>query len=246
MKNGTHPIGIVLFAIVCLCSTGHLSADEPSLDEQLLEGLDSGLLDDLDSIPDAGATDSEQPKTGEDESPLDAELIDQLIEGDDVGSADAADVHLLIGQRMQVAQQRIRSRQTAATTQRLQQKIIDDLERLIEEARKKQCCGGGEGQPKPGPAGQPKAGQPKPDGAASKKPARDGSSETSTDRVGESESPESAIARYRALVKQVWGHLPERIREQMPNTAGEEFLPKYEELIEDYFERLAEESRDDL
>ena len=66
----------------------------------------------------------------------------------------------------------------------------------------------------------------------------------STQRVDKAETSEAKVTRRRALVKQAWGHLPERIREQMPNTASEEFLPKYEEVIEDYFQRMAEEGRE--
>jgi hypothetical protein len=42
-------------------------------------------------------------------------------------------------------------------------------------------------------------------------------------------------------MKDAWGNLPERIREQMMQTSVDEFLPKYELLIEKYFQRLSEE-----
>jgi hypothetical protein len=35
--------------------------------------------------------------------------------------------------------------------------------------------------------------------------------------------------------------LPERIRQQLQNAAVERFLPKYEDLIEAYYRRLAED-----
>ena len=44
------------------------------------------------------------------------------------------------------------------------------------------------------------------------------------------------------MLKEVWGHLPARVREQMQNSASEQFLSKYEELIEKYYERLTEDS----
>ncbi len=257
MKRGSIPLTLPLLAVACLAGINYASADPPtaqppppgqraaeekSLDKQLLEGLDNDLLDDLDALPNPDDGDQAAPRTGDDGSPLDADLIDQLLEGDDLGAADDSDPHLQIGRRMQVAQDRIRARKTAAITQRLQQKIIEDLDGLIDQVRKSKCCGG-DGQRQAGPTGKASQ-QPSAANAQAKKPARDGSPETSTDRVGESESPETDAARYRGLVKQVWGHLPERVREQMPNTSDEEFLPKYEELIENYFRRLAEEGRD--
>lgn len=45
----------------------------------------------------------------------------------------------------------------------------------------------------------------------------------------------------RTLLKSLWGELPEREREQMLQLPVEEFLPKYELLIEQYFQRLSEQ-----
>ena len=45
-----------------------------------------------------------------------------------------------------------------------------------------------------------------------------------------------------ATVKDLWGHLPERSREQMMQSFSEEFLPKYELEIEQYYRRLSEEN----
>ena len=45
------------------------------------------------------------------------------------------------------------------------------------------------------------------------------------------------------MLKEVWGHLPARVREQMQNAASEQFLPKYEAMIEQYYERLTEDSQ---
>ena len=43
------------------------------------------------------------------------------------------------------------------------------------------------------------------------------------------------------MVKDLWGHLPERSREQMLQSFSDEFLPKYELEIEQYYRRLSEE-----
>jgi hypothetical protein len=39
----------------------------------------------------------------------------------------------------------------------------------------------------------------------------------------------------------LWGHLPERQREQMLQSFSDEFLPKYELEIEQYYRRLSED-----
>jgi hypothetical protein len=42
----------------------------------------------------------------------------------------------------------------------------------------------------------------------------------------------------------VWGHLPERIRQQMMSRMVERFLPQYEASIEEYFRRLSDAERE--
>jgi hypothetical protein len=236
---------IFLFGVTPVMAQDPSESDVPAdenktLDQQLLEGLDSGLLDDLEGLsPDRDAT------AGEDrQSDLDADLTDQLLEGDDIGMGDDVDPLTRIARRMQVAQERIRTKRTAATTQRVQQQIIDELAKMIEEARKSQCKSGGQGQPQMGQPNEQKKGNPKTGNSQSRKPADDSRPTKSTDRVDKADSAEASATRRRALVKQIWGQLPERVRDQIPNTGDEEFLPKYADVIEDYFERLATEGRE--
>jgi hypothetical protein len=220
------------------------AADETqTLDQQLLEGLDSGLLDDLEGLsPDKGL--DEAAAGGERESDLDADLADQLTAGDDIGMGDDVDPLTRIARRMQVAQERIRTKRTAATTQRVQQQIIDELAELIEQARKSQCKGGGQSRPQMAQPNQQQAGDPQAANSQSRKPAGDSRPTKSDERVEKADSAETNATRRRALVKQIWGQLPERVRQEILNTGDEEFLPKYADVIEDYFERLANEGRE--
>ena len=52
----------------------------------------------------------------------------------------------------------------------------------------------------------------------------------------------------KAMIRQIpWGQLPQRQREQMLQLGSfEEFLPKYDAMIEEYFKRLAEEKESGL
>ncbi len=50
----------------------------------------------------------------------------------------------------------------------------------------------------------------------------------------------TAVQRHRrSLATSVWGHLPDRVREQLQRSYQEEYLPEYEQLIESYYKRLA-------
>ena len=55
----------------------------------------------------------------------------------------------------------------------------------------------------------------------------------------------AALARRRALIDEVWGHLPPAMRERLLNVGSEKLLPKYEGLIRRYYEALAEPDRAD-
>jgi hypothetical protein len=46
------------------------------------------------------------------------------------------------------------------------------------------------------------------------------------------------------MLKDIWGELPPRLRQQMMQSSIEKFIPKYELLIEEYFKALAEKQRD--
>ena len=45
------------------------------------------------------------------------------------------------------------------------------------------------------------------------------------------------------VVKDVWGHLPDRERQQITQYYREQFMPRYSDLIKQYFSSLAEHSR---
>jgi hypothetical protein len=45
------------------------------------------------------------------------------------------------------------------------------------------------------------------------------------------------------MVRQVWGHLPEKLREEMQQAPKDADLPKYRALIEQYFRAIAEQNQ---
>jgi len=124
---------------------------------------------------------------------------------------------------------------------RAQDQVVAQLDELI-NGLCKQCQGGGNPSPKPPQAGQ--RSQPKPAGGA-----RPGMSaiapRDSTDEPRPSGETHQDLAGREELIKQLWGHLPERSREQMMQSYSGEFLPKYELELEKYYRRLTEEQQAD-
>jgi hypothetical protein len=218
------------------------SGNQPPVDDQLQESLEDGLLEGLDDLPAAGG---QERSAGDGNSklppddPQDEQLLDQL-DGEDVGEA-PEDPLSNIARKMRLAQTRLAGEKISQDTQGLQQQIVTDLEALIKQLQKqkKQSSSSSSassqrpsGQNVQQPDKQPDSGQEKP----SNKPARE-----STQRLGQQDAQPPDPEAVQALVKRVWGHLPDRARQEMQNVSVEEFLPKYREVIEDYFRRLAEE-----
>jgi hypothetical protein len=144
-----------------------------------------------------------------------------------------------LNQRMKQVERRIAEAHSDEKTQRLQKDISDDLAKLVAQLEQqcRQCK-----NPSPSSSQrQQKTSQSKPstkpgDQSADKpadKPARDSSAKTN-----EREAAKVDTARLQEMLKDVWGHLPAHLRQQMEQSANEEFLPKYEAEISQYYRSL--------
>jgi len=152
---------------------------------------------------------------------------------------------LQIARQMREAQQRIGKADSGAGTQQLQRQIVDDLDRLIQQARKKACqCKPGACQSQPSTRTQTGPQQPKPGSPPGKSPNNKPATTSSPRPPGKktTQKPDAA-AETRAAMERLWYLLPQHAREQMLQSPGEEFTPKYELQIEEYFRRLSEEKR---
>ena len=130
-------------------------------------------------------------------------------------------------------------------TRQLEHQVVDQLDRLIEQAKKSggksqpgKCNSPGSARDSVNPPGQ-KPGSPS-GKTPSDKPASTNSPRPPSD--GSSRRPDAAETQSR--IKKLWGALPEHVRERMLQSPSEDFPPKYELQIEDYFRRLSEEKRE--
>ena len=223
------------------------------LDKQLLEGLGGDLLEGLpplkppppeksppppeETSPPPGETPSQRgdaAPTGEGELRQKPGPADEL-DGEDVDLAgQAANPVIDLGRRMKTIERLISERNTSAATQRMQEQIVADMSRLIDQIRQQKKKGGGGPRRPRRPAGQT-AGEP--GDQESSNPA-----EESQSRVRSADDRKAEVRDLENLLKEVWGHLPERVRQQMLSGSAEEVLPKYQKLIEEYYKRLAEDA----
>jgi hypothetical protein len=119
------------------------------------------------------------------------------------------------------------NRDTSESTQQLQRQIQSELAALIEQARQQSEQKSGSS---PGNQAGNTGGNPTP------APPRD-----STDRVERGTKEAVETADVKNTISRFWGHLPDKLREQLQSSLSEQFLPKYERLIEDYYRALAED-----
>jgi hypothetical protein len=150
-----------------------------------------------------------------------------------------------IASQMREAQQRIARSDSGPDTQQLQRQIVADLDRLIQRARQTAGqCSSDTSQSQPSSRTTPsdrscdKPGQP-----GSQPPTGKPPSGTSPPSAASPTARKPNAAQTQALIKRLWGALPERQRELMLQSPPEEFPPDYELLIEDYFRRLSEKER---
>ena len=129
---------------------------------------------------------------------------------------------------------------------------------------------GGMGQPMPMAGGRPKRGggdkpmpmgtgmkepmmqpggmkEPMPMGTGMKEPMMQpgGMKETGMNPAGgtKSNSPPPSLPNEDPFTKQVWGHLPEKLRQQASQYYREQYMPKYQEMLKQYYSNLAERDR---
>jgi hypothetical protein len=199
--------------------------------------LDRELLDDL--VPDLDLSLPREEDSPETESgPLPDELDRAVRNMRDISS-------------------RLDQRDVSEETTKLQTSVLSDIDALIERLKNQpppqqspnqnpsndnsnQQPQDRQGQPRPQNGQQDQTGtqqqgtQPQAGQSSGK------SAESETEQQREKRDAESALNIRRALINEVWGHLPPSVREKLLNVPSEKLLPQYDTLIRRYYESLAE------
>ena len=235
------PFAWVLVVPLVLIGAAALGAAETPANQPLGESLGDGLLEGLG--PDLFAVPGHEPG-----GPQPAELVPKkgpssADGGEDVGPANSPLERVRDG--MCQAQQLLAGHDTTEPARPIQVRVVRDLDALIAQLEK-QCQSSRESQQRQqvtSRRSQDRVRQPgKPDGKKNS-PAGKGASaaQDSTARINDGEVESVDTPDWQQLLKDLWGHLPERVREQLSQAPTDEFLPKYKLEIEKYFRRLAED-----
>ena len=196
-----------------------LQADDTrSLDEQLLDEFDSDPIEDPADPSTEDAANGSKPEATE---------------------SDAENPLLDVARRMREVEDRIGRADVGPQTRDLQKSIVADLDRMLQQARKA-CKQGKPGKNQPqGTTNRKPIGSPGVKPAGGNKPNDKPAVESSQRPKGNGETRHADAEEMGDVLKKLWGELPKRQREQMSQWQLEEFLPKYELLIEEYFRRLS-------
>lgn len=219
------------------------ATDDPllkKLNQDLFNNLEKELFDDVPNPKGKAPTDAPAGKQPSADPELDRELM-RGLGGEDIGQ-DEADPLVSVGRRMREVESLIAGQKTGQTTQELQQQIVKDLDGLIREMRQRsqsQSSSSSSQQrqgTRSGKVQQPGSATGNQSQQLGQRPARD-----STDRLSQNKAQRPDPEALQEMMKRVWGHLPQREREQMQQSLNEQFLPQYELQIEQYFKALVEQ-----
>lgn len=158
---------------------------------------------------------------------------------------------------MRKACEKIESDDTSSKTLEVQQQVIKDLEDLLKLLKQQQQNRQNKSQQQQQQQQQkdrqklPKQkldpqNSTKPQDQDRQQPGERTDADRSRDAQERAEAARRALAeeaRRQQLLKDVWGHLPPKLREAMLNSYNEKYLPKYEDLVKRYYEALAEKNR---
>ena len=157
----------------------------------------------------------------------------------DAGDSKDSNPLLRAGRRMRDVQERISETKVGEETQSIQRQILEDLDALIEQARQQQSSN--QDQQQQQQAAQQEAGQQaKPNNAGQQQRRNQGPALEAARDASRGRPTAPKLGPREALNKMTWGHLPPALQQQMIQMLGEDFLPKYAPLIEQYYRTLAE------
>jgi len=195
-------------------------------EEELFQGLDK-----LPAIP--KSTSRQKPPKAERGPAIDVQRQRRLTQGEDLGQR-PGDSWSRIGDSMRNVEGRIAAGDLGKETQQLQKMIVQDLAGLMKQFRQQSS----DSSFRPGMGAASSASSQAADNQQN--PATD-----STQRIGPDTGTQVESEEVQMVMEELWGHLPARLQAQLRGAAVDQFLPKYERLLEQFYRRLAEqESRD--
>lgn len=165
--------------------------------------------------------------------------------------AEAAEILARVSKNMRNAEDRLAKKDAGAGTRQVQREILKDLDSLINQTRRQQqqqqqanqrqeqdSSENKDQMRQKSAKGQQRKNQP----ALTQKPAPGSQpKQQQANRPGSGgKSKQEAMSKIADLYKEVWGHLPETLRQEMDQYSREQFMAKYNDLLKQYYATIAE------
>ena len=192
---------------------------------------------------------------------LPAEKVDDRLPEENTDVVDDLDAELLTGKpvgedseptiedvsrRMTRSRIRLADKDAGAITQKVQKRLVQSLDELIQKAQQQQAKGsssspGGGKQAKAKPSGkQPGGGKDGP-GQAGKGSGQGSEAAKESVLSPGGKAPDAPLGDIRQTARE-WGGISARDRQAVIDSSGEDVVEKYRKLVEDYYRSLSEKS----
>lgn len=173
---------------------------------------------------------------------LDKQELDDWLRGGKSGDDQLAEDMKMVGQRMARSKQRLAlDHDPGKTTQLIQERILKNLDHLIELSRQQQAqAKPGKGQG--GQAQKPQVAVKPQDGGASK--PNQGNQPAGAERITPGGKPTVDASKDIREQASEWGHLTPRERAAIIEGTSDTIIPKYKRLTEDYYEAMGKKGSD--
>ncbi|HEV3203209.1 MAG TPA: hypothetical protein VGY77_02445 [Gemmataceae bacterium] len=162
---------------------------------------------------------------------------------------DAADILARVSKNMRVSEDRLAAKDAGEGTRDIQRDIIKDLDALIEKTKRQQqqhqqhqsssSSSTGKNNRRQSDSRNPSRQN---QGSLTRKPD---AAATQNDAMGNQagmggKGQKGSLNRIADLYKDIWGHLPETLRQEMDQYSREKFMDKYSEMLKQYYATIAE------
>lgn len=181
--------------------------------------------------PEKKPTDKPEPRKDDKDEPA-PEKADQ----------DAKETLERINRNMRTSEDRLARKDPGEGTRSIQRDILKDLDALIEQTQRQQQQQAGGGGSSRSLERRPQSGTPQKQSASGKKSGADKKPKSGAEGR-EGDSANRGPSKIADLYKEIWGHLPETLRQEMDTYAREQFMAKYNDLLKQYYATIAEKGR---
>jgi hypothetical protein len=164
---------------------------------------------------------------------------------------DSKEILERINKNLREAEQRLEKKDTSDGTRRVQKDIVKDIDALIEQSKKQQQQ---QNDPQGGSGMSNSKNQRNPQASSSRRPSGrrperrpDSGSQAkaggTSNQGGAGRTSGTGPDKMAEMLKDIWGHLPETMRMEMDAYARQQFMPKYSDLLREYYKTIAERRR---